>query len=340
MNRNEIMYELKLIYEERELQATMRKKAWENELYSEHEELASLQQVLQDLRYDYLINQTHLDLDTEKIATLEAKIQQTEHQRKQVLRTILADKPEPEFSSCKTCQDEARIDDQAICPDCYAKTFRAVLEEYLPALLPEKNARFENFDLELFSREISTFEGAKYTAYDLMKRYKTLLQNFIEAYPDKQDNYMFMGKTGTGKSFLAQCMVNALLDRGFFAFYMPALYWEELIGRFRILQKSFSVDEEALARAQDTIELILTADFLVLDDFGLSSGSLADAVSEMHYLLQQRKLTGKSTVFTTNLNLKDIKLRYDERLESRMIEMFNILPFMGDDLRVSMRLAR
>ena len=39
------------------------------------------------------------------------------------------------------------------------------------------------------------------------------------------------------------------------------------------------------------------------------------------------------TIISTNLNLKDLSMKYDERIFSRFVGYYNICRFFGDDIR-------
>lgn len=333
MTRLEIQYHIRNIYEERRLQATMREKAWQDAIFSHNPELESMHQDLRALRYDVLLAQTQVEIDEEKLTLLETTLQETEERYK----TMLLHYKQENFHHCTTCEDRGRLTNGTSCPACYSQTLRTVLREMDARLLPPVDQNWENFDLNIFSPDNLEVEGRPLSPRRQAEQYQKFMRNYVDHFPEDKRSFFFTGKTGTGKTYLASAIVNALLDRGYLAFFLPVITWEEELGRLRTLQRSFSADEEDIQRARNRYHLILDADFLVLDDFGMTTGALADPLSEIHFLLQERKSKDKPTLFTTNLRVHELGKVYDERLLSRILERFVILPFVGDDLRIRQR---
>lgn len=119
---------------------------------------------------------------------------------------------------------------------------------------------------------------------------------------------IFMGGVGTGKTFTACCIANALIEKGFSV-------W---VTTFQPLLKSagdFNTSDRIFDRVRDV-------DLLVLDDLGTVKSS--ERNNELLYeLIDTRYRSGKPLIITTNLstdelNTKDISR---QRIYDRIREM-------------------
>ena len=334
MRKAAILYEVEMIYKARALRAKMKQKASEERLEEAYPELGPLRQSLQDLRCDRLLLETVPGEggDRER-QCLDDAIKDKEKKLEAFYQSLPEEDKAESFYYCSYCKDQGF---RPPCPKCYPQTLRQVLNDMARPYMPSAQARRENVDLTLFSDKPIAIGKAKATSRALMERYVAMMDRLVEDFPKHAENYYFTGKTGTGKTFLASSVVNSLLDQGVLALFIPALSFEEGVGRIRTLQKSFGSSQAAIDQARENYELFIEADFLVLDDFGLSSGQVQDPLTEVYQLLQERNLRGKTTILTSNLTLAELKKIYNERLVSRILGNFKILPFVGDDLRVKL----
>ncbi|MGN1340504.1 MAG: ATP-binding protein [Oscillospiraceae bacterium] len=106
----------------------------------------------------------------------------------------------------------------------------------------------------------------------------------------EQHGIVFTGNVGTGKTFYACCIANAVIDRGFSAWVttLPPL--------IRALSDRVS--------AKETIERIQRIDLLVLDDLGANSPN-DYTTDKMFEIVDARYRCGKPFIVTTNLSADD-----------------------------------
>lgn len=83
--------------------------------------------------------------------------------------------------------------------------------------------------------------------------------HFIENFDTIDENFMFIGTPGTGKTFLSNCIAKELLDRGNFVVYRTA---DELIQNLRSIK--FSNDKHLE-------DILINCDLLIIDDLGTES---------------------------------------------------------------------
>ena len=137
-----------------------------------------------------------------------------------------------------------------------------------------------------------------------------------------EDNLLFCGETGTGKTFLANCIAKSLLDKEKIVIYQTA---------FKLLE----ILEEIRFRDSDNKEkynLLFETDLLIIDDLGTEMTNTFTN-SELFNIINSRLLSNKKTIISTNLSPMEIMDRYDDRIFSRLFSKFTVLHFFGKDLR-------
>ena len=82
-------------------------------------------------------------------------------------------------------------------------------------------------------------------------------------------------------------------------------------------------------RKHKLYKYIYNSEVLVIDDLGTETTN-AFVCSKLFEVINQRGLTGKSTVISTNLSMKELQERYSERIMSRIIERYTVLQLYGE----------
>lgn len=153
---------------------------------------------------------------------------------------------------------------------------------------------------------------------DISQRYVEHFQTMLH----KGKGLIYLGNSGTGKSFMAACITNALIDNGY----------KCLMTNFpRIINELTGIFEGK----QAYIDSLNRYDLLVIDDLAIERDT--EYTSEIiQNVIDSRYRSGKPLIITTNLtkadfeNPKNIK---KERLFSRLYEMCLPLPVTGTDRR-------
>ena len=91
-------------------------------------------------------------------------------------------------------------------------------------------------------------------------------------------------------------------------------------------------DDEAKGRAA----YILDCDLLIIDDLGTELINTFTA-SQMFYCVNERLNRNKGTIISTNLTLGELQDAFTERVTSRIMSKYKIIPLIGDDLRLVRR---
>ena len=137
-------------------------------------------------------------------------------------------------------------------------------------------------------------------------------------------NLLFSGDTGLGKTFLSACIARHVADSGFSVVYESAGHLFSKMERAK-----FGNDEQARREVQRYDE----CDLLIVDDLGTEMGGQF-TTSALYSLINDRLLSGKPMIISTNLNTEDIEKRYSPQIASRLRGSFRRVAFLGDDIRV------
>lgn len=103
---------------------------------------------------------------------------------------------------------------------------------------------------------------------------------------------MFLGNVGTGKTFAACCIANALIDKGY-------RVWVITIGDLIRAAANFNTSEETFCKIRDV-------DLLIVDDFGAQSNTERN-LSLLFDVVDTRYKSKKPLVITSNLTAGELK---------------------------------
>ena len=80
-------------------------------------------------------------------------------------------------------------------------------------------------------------------------------------------------------------------------------------------------------------ERLYESDLLILDDLGAEFSTVYTNAA-LFDILNSRLIANKKTIINTNLNMQELANRYSERVISRLMGSYQILQFIGEDLRL------
>jgi len=215
-----------------------------------------------------------------------------------------------------------------VCPDCKDTGYigtemcHCFKQAKLDCTYQQSNAKMllkeENFDN--ISHEYHT--GEELTHFlDAEKASRNLVANF----EFEHGNILFKGTAGTGKSYLSNCIANALIQKGYSVIYFSSVSLFERISSYK-----FGKDKSLM---DNPLQDIYTCDLLVIDDLG-SELTNQFVCSELFSIVNERHLRNKSTVISTNLDYSEISQRYTERTFSRIYSYYDVYDLSGNDIRV------
>ena len=224
---------------------------------------------------------------------------------------------------CPLCEDTGFLKSGEKC-NCFKQ---ALINEYYKMSNISKNFKTQNFntlDLSLFSDEIipELNISSKQNILEISAICEMFVQNFTK---ENEENLLFYGDTGLGKTFMSNCIAKALLDKGFTFIYQTSFKMFEIIEEYKFHNINNSISKE-------NYNNLFECDLLIIDDLGTELTNTF-TVSELFMILNTRLLNKKKTIISTNFSLSKLAETYTERISSRIFDKFTLVKFVGKDLR-------
>ena len=230
--------------------------------------------------------------------------------------------------------EEGFLDESPICDNCGGSGYvgTAMCECLLELCRQEQKKEitilaggresFSQFKLDYYPDRIDPKYGA--SPRTIMERNFQYVRRYALTFSPASDNLLFVGGTGLGKTFLAACVARAVADRGYSVVYETASHLFS-----KLEQAKFSPSEENRREA----EKLALCDLLIIDDLGTEMpGQFTTAA--LYSLLNDRLLSGKPMLITTNLNKDEMTRRYSPQIASRIYGGFVGKSFVGEDIRI------
>lgn len=233
-------------------------------------------------------------------------------------RGLGADALEPKYT-CPLCGDTGQTAD-GIC-SCMQTLMREMRGSEVNMSSPLDCCTFARFDAARYPNVRVPELGI--TAREQMEQVLAYCKNYAAHFTAHADSLYFYGNAGLGKTHLALAIANEVLNKGFDVVYVSA-------------QEAFAnIEEEHFGRRDgDTLDTLLGADLLILDDLGTEYIS-AYISACLYNVVNTRGLRRVPTIYTTNLMRgTDLARRYTEKLASRLLGTCQVLSFCGEDLRL------
>ena len=228
---------------------------------------------------------------------------------------------------------EGFLDDEPICDkcggsgyigtsmcECLAELCRQEQKKELTFLMGQE--KFEQFRLDYYPDCNDPKLGVNIRV--VMEKTLNTCRRYAINFTEKSPNLLFSGDTGLGKTFLSACIARTVADSGYSVVYESA---NHLFSNMEMAR--FNGDAEA----QRDCRKYTACDLLIVDDLGTEmSGQFVTA--SLYALINDRILSGKPTIISTNLTVEDLNRRYSPQIVSRLMGNFIRVPFLGEDIRV------
>lgn len=190
------------------------------------------------------------------------------------------------------------------------------------SLLTVGDASFGGFRLDYYPEAFDPKYGASPRV--IMGKILEICRKYAANFSMQSGNLLFNGGTGLGKTHLSACIAQEVAHKGFSVAYESA---QQLFSKME--KDRFHPDEESAA----AVAKFFQCDLLIVDDLGTElPGNFTTAA--LYNLVNERLLAGKPMIISTNLNIGEINARYSPQIASRLQGQFQLLPFVGEDIRV------
>ena len=234
---------------------------------------------------------------------------------------------EPKYE-CPTCKDTGRVmnkDGERYCKCFIQKVIDRTYKQYNMLKINEEN--FNTFDIGYYSDKA---DKNKYKSDVSPRQNIDKIRKIAEKFCDnienaEQKSLLFVGNTGTGKTFLSNCIAYELINKGYTVIYQTAPMLMDMA-----MEAKYSYDRKEENRAR--YDNIFDVDLLIIDDLGTETLN-NNRFTELFNIINTRLLKNKKTIISTNLMLNELSQEYDERVMSRLIGNYVICKFIGDDIR-------
>ncbi len=217
---------------------------------------------------------------------------------------------------CPLCSDSGFVDTK-MCVCMKRKLIEASYDESgMGNLLREQ--RFDNFDLSYYSDD----PNAARRMEQILRRMKSYAETFE---PDKSPSLVLFGNTGLGKTHLSSAAAGVIIERGYDVFYVSAV---SLLSDFEHERFGNSAGGET---GFDTSRYF-SCDLLIIDDLGTEVHNQF-TTSVLYNLINTRLNKRRPTIINTNLTQDEFRKHYWDRITSRVLGEYTVLPFLGSDIR-------
>ena len=165
-----------------------------------------------------------------------------------------------------------------------------------------------------------TFENA-----DMSDAVMHKAKSYVDNWEEMKRNHigcLFWGPVGTGKSFIAGCIANALME-------------QEISVRMTNFSAILNDLTASFEGRNEYIERLCRFPLLILDDFGMERGT-EYGLEQVYNVIDSRYRSRKPLIVTTNLSLTELQNPQDTahaRIYDRVLEMCLPILFTGENFR-------
>ncbi len=228
---------------------------------------------------------------------------------------------------CPACKDTGYQDGKK----CHCFRQREIDILYAQSNIREilNRENFDHFSYDYFD-DTRVDERSGKTAREYMTQVAAACRQYVENFGTKKENILFTGKTGLGKTFLSNCIARELIERCYSVVYLPAVEMFEIFSKERFSYDSTDEDK-------DRSQYLMECDLLIIDDLGTELVNTF-TTSQLFYVINERLNRKKGTIISTNLPVNEMRDEFTDRVMSRIVSQYRVIPLYGEDIRIQKKL--
>ncbi len=224
--------------------------------------------------------------------------------------------------TCSDCSDTGKLPNGLRC-HCYSEYYSQLKFSSADMQILEKE-NFSTFRLDIFPEKTSS----GYEQRTQMAHIKSALEDYCEKFPNvPKKNIFIAGLTGTGKSFLLNCVAKALSDKSINVIRTSA---------YKLINDLFDLYITDSSEFNSELEKLCSTDVLIIDDLGTELIKENFTLNTLYYILDRCQVLQTALVISTNLSPKRLEEKYSDRIMSRLFNTHttNTISLSGIDVRI------
>lgn len=260
---------------------------------------------------------------------------------KRVLKNPVKDKQDsvhdttaysPKDAVCPICEDRGIILNGDTAVPCSCMEQKRIVNSFKYARLSREllSCSFEKFTLEYYRSSSPSTSEHYSNAQKALKASRDFTMNVLDN--PHEVGLLFTGPVGSGKTFLAACIANSLIEKQTKLLFLivPDLLDE--------LRASFSNKKETTEF--DLLDIARTIPILILDDLGAHNYTEWSR-NRIYSILNYRMNEQLPTIITSNLDFNEIEQYLGERTCSRLLQMCRVFRLSTEqDIRMQKYVKR
>lgn len=229
-----------------------------------------------------------------------------------------ADYSDPHYE-CTLCKDSGYVGVK-MCSCMRKRLIEAGMESSGLSGLIHKQS-FENFSLGYYSKNPEHLE----TMTQVLKKVREYAHGFTLEGEEPMKGLLFIGGTGLGKTHLSTALAKTVIEKGYDVIYTSAV---SMLSDFE--QRRFG---NAMTQGDaDNTGRYTECDLLIIDDLGTEVNNQF-TTSCIYHVVNTRLNLQRPTVISTNLSSAELRRDYSDRILSRLMGEYELIPFIGTDIR-------
>ena len=256
----------------------------------------------------------------EEVARLRVENLRLQQERRQLLEEMgLPEDCLEEKPACPLCGDTG-YRDGGVCR-CLRGYYAREQQRELSRMLDLGGQSFDTFSLDWYSDRVEPGQSRSARSH-MEERVYNGCAEFAHQFGRRFENLLFFGAPGLGKTHLSAAIAREVSAAGWSVVYDTAGHV------FRVFEdRKFGREE-----AGEDVERVLRCDLLILDDLGTEL-TTAFVQSALYEIVNTRLVERRPTVLSTNLMPDELGRRYSPQVASRIQGEYQLLPFVGEDIR-------